>query len=304
MRRRELLGRTSIVLLALLSTSCGEPDATAPIVVPAGQSSVEKDLQSTWEAIVGTSADRIAADQVTYVKYQKPIVECMAGHGYGYTPPPYLSLIQRGHPTPIDREYPALISQGIPHGSGLDIVYQLSRAEVAGSGANPGFEKLGEAERVSYADQVTACQPPEDEYANVSSAAVDAALLASFREVLAAANSVAASELSDYSSCMKGHGIEVARPQDLPDVIRVEFTAGSTDPGGLAFEQAATRADSECLQKAHVVALQAVEGPLAEFTASQQTQLDAARDRWAALQAEAQGMSTTLVSLDPNALQR
>jgi hypothetical protein len=264
-----------------LSTSCGEPT-----LVPAGQRSVEKDLQSTWEAIVGSSADRVAADQVTYVTHQKPIVGCMADHGYSYTPPPYISLIQRGTPTPIDRDYPALISLGIPQASGLDIAFQLSRAELAGSGVNPGFENLGDADRVSYANQVTACEPSEDQYANVYSDTVDAELLTSFRGVLEAANSVAESELRSYSSCMNSSGI----------------AAGSTDPGGLAFEQAATRADSECLQKAHVVALQAVEGPLAEFTASQQTQLDAARDRWAALQAEAQGMSTTLVSLDPNAL--
>jgi hypothetical protein len=285
-----------------LSTSCGAPAATAPTLVPAGQRSVEKDLQSTWEAIVGSSADRVAADQVTYVTHQKPIVGCMADHGYSYTPPPYISLIQRGTPTPIDRDYPALISLGIPQASGLDIAFQLSRAELAGSGVNPGFENLGDADRVSYANQVTACEPSEDQYANVYSDTVDAELLTSFRGVLEAANSVAESELRSYSSCMNSSGIAVDRPQDLPEAIRLTFTAGSTDPGGLAFEQAATRADSECLQKAHVVALQAVEGPLAEFTASQQTQLDAARDRWAALQAEAQGMSTTLVSLDPNAL--
>jgi hypothetical protein len=133
-RRRELLARTAIVLLALLSTSCGAPAATAPTLVPAGQRSVEKDLQSTWEAIVGSSADRVAADQVTYVTHQKPIVGCMADHGYSYTPPPYISLIQRGTPTPIDRDYPALISLGIPQASGLDIAFQLSRAELAGSG--------------------------------------------------------------------------------------------------------------------------------------------------------------------------
>lgn len=106
---RKLCAQTATALLALSAAACGAHEGPEPTVIPAGLTGVEEDLQSTWEAIVGSSADRSAADQVTYVRYQQPIVECMAAHGYSYTPPPYLSLTQRGERTPIDREYPALI---------------------------------------------------------------------------------------------------------------------------------------------------------------------------------------------------
>ena len=148
------------------------------------------------------------------------------------------------------------------------------------------------------------CEPPEAEYANLHSETIDDDLLTSFREVLKTANEAALSELSTYSSCMKGNGIEVDLPQDLPDEIRVNLTSGSSDPGGVSFQRAAIQSERVCLEKAHQVALQVIKAPLSSFKVDHAAELDEARHSWSSLQSEAEGMSASLQALDPDALQR
>lgn len=86
--RKSWVGAAFVLGVAFVA-SCGSgTDGVSPPLLPssAAVAEVERALIRVDESLNGTWDDLQGAKRLEYLRFQQPIVQCMAAHGYSYTP--------------------------------------------------------------------------------------------------------------------------------------------------------------------------------------------------------------------------
>lgn len=303
-------------LSAMLLAGCG-----APLDTSVDAAAVEADYAATYEQMVGTIAQRRAAEQLAYVRFQGQIRDCMRKAGFNYTPPPFFQMYDGYEHMPPPAEFSALVPvhpEPRPE-TGLAVTSQRerSRAHEARGSANPGFERLKtEDERRAYGVAGEACQPAQGTYTNLGSSKVSDQLQEQFATVLESANSRAAVKgaLDGYSACMKSEKIPAKSVEDLRGKVMERFNAKESALGAAAplrpgkpewadvvqFEKQAAAADSRCRAEAHTLGMAALEPLLRTFKTEHASELKESEAVWGSVAREAAAALPRLKELDPS----
>lgn len=267
------------------------------------------ELVSTLDVQVNGSTPQVEAGQrLVYLRFQGPIVTCMAEHGFSYTPPPmepYLPSPPTNLPEWNDALTPAPQTFGFDDSIAQYAQWRAAQGFGGFSDAapNPGFTGLAGDQQGDYDAQLEACLPEDDTYGR--SGAPQGAEQVALREALAAVVDSAltpdvVAALGSYPGCMAAAGYAVDSRDALRARLQADYSTffeahgldgASTEAAAwsalVRSEAAAVAADGSCRASAHALAVSVVLPRLEEFAQTHAADLASSADAWEALVGEA-----------------
>lgn len=278
-------------------SGCGAGVATSEPGSPASVDRVETQLVRLHDRLSGTVADRIAADRLTFVRLQLPLVQCMSRAGFSYTPPPFSSPYI-GWPTgraladddvlaPVDTtsvKRDAFFQQ-VDTAAGIK---DLAKQAVA---RNPGFTSLPPVKRALWTAQSNKCMPDPSTYADLILMPSAAPLKIQLEATLSKAKgSVAVRRLmAKYPGCLAAKGFSAQTRSDLVEQVRRAFInkdparfhpGTATSASAVRLENSAAAADANCRRAGHDAAMLALATPVSSFARKYARQLNTVDRDW------------------------
>lgn len=319
-RRGEVLsggGRRGGVLVLLLASAmalqgCGA--ASAPLEARAA-GDVERRLVELHYRISGSPEDRTTGAREVYVRLQEPLRDCMAAHGYSYTPPPFHDPYAGWSPT-RDLSAHDILAPVDDVRVGRDAFFLATTTaaaveEIRSSEAaqNPGYTNLPPAEQEMYAKQLDDCAPAPENYEDAAKpSGTDEAYLSLDGFLRSVERSSAVQQqLRGYATCLQSAGFSAQSRSELVDSVRLRFLDPASGgllapdaPGwqdAVKVEQAAAAADATCRRPAHDAALAVLATRVAEYEREHGQELRALDAARAARRARADRLRTAVEAL-------
>jgi len=276
---------------------------------PSGEVDSEsvRTIREIHSVINGDNESRRLADALTYLDYQEPLRECVAGDGHEYRPPPFVSLFGSRVEVATPDTFHAFAD--IPTGDELipsvqdDVRFAAEEAR-----SKSGWVERG-APSMPYLDSVTRCAETVHSRSPAWPVA-DAELESRFWALMAvvAEQPEVLRASAEYPDCMKQHGFAVGDQVDLYIAVHnayVDFAvdyvtpsstkqpAGAEWEAAVAFEAKAATADRLCRRPVFDLATDKISPELPGFLADNALALDEARGFWSDLQDRARDRIAT-----------
>lgn len=284
------------LVLGMGLSGCGAGTATPGPGSSASIERVEAQLVRLHDRLYGTVADRIAADRLTYVRLQLPLMQCMAKAGFSYTPPPF-STPYVGWPATRALADDDVLAPVDSTSVRRDAFFQrIDTApgvndEAIQNPKNPGFTSLPPVKRALYSAQSDRCMPDSSTFADLITMESAAPLKIRLEATLSKAKAGAAvrQEMAKYPGCLAAAGFSAKARSDLFEQVRLAFL--NKDPtrfhpgtptwtAAVRLENTAAAADADCRRAGHNAAMLALAAPLNSLVRKYAQQFSAVDRDW------------------------
>lgn len=236
----------------------------------------------------GTLEQRRAWERDVYERYQHALVDCMAGAGFAYAPPPFVDIYAGWDSMPLPTQFASLVEVADPMppesplAVGARLTNQLDLEAEFGAHHNPGYTDLDAAGQADYSRAQLSCQPADEAVFGEFDEMVPQDLLVAFEALLDRGDRDADVQalLSDYPSCLAAEGVQVEPGSSELGVVRsvgdslfLDLHARATtaaDPRSLVAEATGIEArlaaaDTACRSKANRRSLELIGAELPAF---------------------------------------
>lgn len=307
MRDVGVRGHCTVLVVLLLAgvTGCAQPGVSAAPADRAGlvarADGVQARLDRVYQRIMGTRAQRVAGDYVSFRLLQDGSRACLAKAGFDYPEAPFI---------PIELDYPAglaatgyswLAPVGSTHLTDSARAIAPAQRRVADrlAGTDPGAERSADLGKPAYGAALSTCDTEVTGYEDADHPAGRDALLGAFHRMLAAADAAAAARAGSYGPCMARSGYSVADYSELAELIGRRLPGLDDIPGpgepdtaamgaAVAYEKRAIAADAGCRGDIRARAMVEDLGPALDRFEAAHAEALAAMDRgWAGIVARA-----------------